>query len=95
MSDATIPTIRPFSSGTEFADWENANCARCSHTGQDAWKDGGEYHWGTCEMEDRLTEACIGDGQVPELLCIEHGWGNDPGYWVAPPRCEKWEAEHE
>ena len=30
------------------------------------------------------------DGQVPEILAIEYGWGNDPGYWVAPRCCEKW-----
>ena len=93
---AAIPTMRPFHCGTEFADWENDNCAACRRSGQD---DEGEYHWGSCEMEDALTLACVGDGQwskclsiVPELLAIAHGWGNDPGYWTAPHRCEKWLA---
>jgi len=85
-----IPTIRPFSCGTEFADWENHNCAQCANTGQQSMSEGGEYVWGTCELEDALTIACIGSGLVPELLAIEYGWGHDPGYWVAPPRCEKW-----
>ena len=29
ISEVTRSTIRPFSCGSEFADWENANCARC------------------------------------------------------------------
>lgn len=91
MTEETRSTIRPFSCGSEFADWEDANCACCAHSGQDSMDDGFEYEWGACAMEDALTEGCVGDGKVDELLAIEHGWDNEPGWWAAPKRCKRWE----
>lgn len=85
-----IHTIRPFSCGIEFAIWEDHNCARCAHSGQDSDEDGGEYHWGSCEMEDALTVACVGIGLVPKPLARQFGWHEVDGRLVTPRRCGNW-----
>jgi hypothetical protein len=90
----TSDPIRPFYCGSQFADWEDHSCARCASSGQDYAEDGGEYHWGTCEMEDALTEACIGSGSVEKGLAERHGfWYDENGTWWPPTQCTKWRED--
>lgn len=86
-------TIRAFSRGLEFAAWENHNCAACANSGQDSYADGGEYHWGTCPMEDALTEACVADCQVDADLAQQYGWDLDQCCSAAPERCAKFRLD--
>lgn len=79
MTDAD--TIRPFYCGTQYVDWESANCCRCARFGGMTE----DYEWDRCEMADKLTEACIGDGRVDMALAVRYGWHRSPGCW-APPR---------
>lgn len=62
--------VRPFGSGSEYAGWEDRNCARCRRSGQ---QPDGDYVWGSCALEDALTEACIGDGRIPQALARAYG----------------------
>lgn len=81
--------FKPFWSGIQFAGWEEVNCARCANSGQESAEQGGEYHWGTCAMEDALTEACIDDGNVDAALAAEYGFTAER----TPVRCAKWRSE--
>lgn len=90
-------TFSPFRTGLEFAIWEDANCGRCAHSGQDSYEDGGEYRWGSCqyrwgscEMEDALTVAWVGIGLVPKPLARQFGWHEVDGRLVTPRRCGNW-----
>lgn len=86
---AMSATFSPFSCGTEYMHWEDANCARCARSGQDLPEDGGEYHWGTCEMEDALRLASVGE-LVPKRLALQFGWREVDGRLLTPRRCGNW-----
>ena len=51
MSDG----IRPFSCGTQYIDWENANCCQCKKYSDDA---------SACDLQLALSVACVGDGTI-------------------------------
>lgn len=51
---------RPFSQGTQYLDWQEANCCRC----RKYHVKNGEVVAPICELEEALALACIGDGMI-------------------------------
>ncbi len=63
--------INPFSNGSQYIDWENANCCKCAkHPFDedelfDIVRNTPEK---LCEIFLALSEACVGDGTIsPEI----------------------------
>ena len=82
--------IRPFSNGSQYADWEASNCGRCKK----AVGDGDEGY--PCEIQKALDYACVGTGKI--LLEIWDRMGHDEGNYIW--QCgevdwtEEWKAEY-
>ena len=76
--------IRPFSTGTQYIDWQDANCCRCQRGGEDGQGVG-------CEIADALGEACIGDGEVSEDIARRMGHTLFPDYYNWP--CTEFRSE--
>jgi hypothetical protein len=53
--------VRPFSSGTQFADWTSRNCDRCSKGASPTLE---PDQWPTCEIEGALVAGYVGDGTI-------------------------------
>jgi len=53
----------PFSSGSEFAGWESANCDMCKKSAINNPKKV-KYGEGPCELDNALGTACLGDGKI-------------------------------
>jgi len=51
-------TMRPFSTGTEYAGWHSANCDKCKKYNEDINQ--------TCIYEYEIGLACIDDGTISE-----------------------------
>ena len=67
MSDTTLPPrpIKPFSTGSECRAWTTANCDACT---KGITVTGGPNDWPTCEIEEALYIAYVGDGCItPEI----------------------------
>jgi hypothetical protein len=63
--------IRPFSSGAQRMDWQDANCCRCKkYTGQD----------GSCEIDDAISLAACGDGTVSAKIATRMGYASPLAY---------------
>jgi len=62
--------LQPFWSGTEFLDWESANCCRCALYSETETQ---PYVWGECPFHDALSEASVGDGLVDAELAARYG----------------------
>jgi hypothetical protein len=54
--------IRPFSNGTQYADWLASNCDRCK-----------KQNSGDCFIQTSLACAYVGDGEVPEDIAKKMG----------------------
>lgn len=72
MSDTKI---RPFSCGTQFIDWQNSNCCRCTKYNPEGI--------GDCEIDKALLYASMGDGSVNEEIAERMGYLDN-----SPPRQE-------
>lgn len=87
--------VRPFSNGTQYADWSDSNCARCTK-GVHRLND--ETAWPTCELEAALLEACFGDGEIPLATAQRIGMRENEGRYVWPCAevdwTEEWKAEY-
>jgi hypothetical protein len=70
--------IRPFSSETQYWDWQEANCCRCKkYTGQD----------GSCDINDAISDAACGDGTVSAKIAKRMGYASPLAYcWDCPER---------
>lgn len=60
---------RPFSNGTEFTYWDDANCCQCA---LDPYQDGGDS--GICDIFDALTVAYWDDGTISEDIAVKMGY---------------------
>lgn len=52
--------VRPFSCGTQYADWQESNCERCAK-GVD-WD--APFPDSKCDLERALSRASVGDGTI-------------------------------
>ena len=84
--------VRPFHCGTQFGDWQAANCLRCTKYKEEEPWDGG------CEIDCALGVAYIGDGTVSREIAERMGYfehnppGELPSYnW----RCREFERRTE
>jgi hypothetical protein len=70
--------VRPFSSGMQYLDWQDANCCRCQKcTGDD----------GACEINDTISLAACGDGTVSAEIAKRMGYASPLAYcWECPER---------
>lgn len=76
--DTTDQTVRPFSNGTQYMDWQCSNCDSCKKQAPaDASLDKMP-----CEIEAALVLACLGDGRIP--LPIWDRMGHDEQRYVWP-----------
>jgi hypothetical protein len=88
------PTIRPFGDGTQFADWTECNCNRCTkgvhRLADDAWP--------TCELEAALTTACFDTGEITLDIAKRIGMRDGEERYVWPCNevewTEEWKAEY-
>jgi hypothetical protein len=69
LAAGTWPAVRPFDSGSQFADWEACNCERCvREEGADLNKPP------TCPILYALSLACIGSGYVTAEIAERAGY---------------------
>lgn len=79
--------VRPFSTGSQFADWCDRNCSRCVKYEPDGPA-------AACQIDHALMDAQIGDGSVPPEIAERLGYvediaWNDEGFfytWDCPER---------
>ena len=65
--------ISPFSCGTQYMDWEAANCLRCKKSvdvNDDVF---------VCDIQEALGLACIGDGYVTDDIARRMGYFDNNG----------------
>lgn len=82
--------MRPFHCGTQFADWEEANCFRCKKgTLNDP------SVWPTCPIQVALIEAYLSDGCIADAIADRmtrsegcYNWPCGEVEWT-----EEWKAE--
>lgn len=76
--------IHPFFCGSQYLDWAERNCFRCSlHPGHEEPSDPE-----MCEIDDAILSAQCGDGSVPESIAHRMGYiGNENQLtWDCPER---------
>jgi hypothetical protein len=65
--------VRPFSNGTQFMDWENANCSRCKKYSEDA---------SSCDLVTALTFAYFDDGTISAEHAQRIGYDSGAYSWM-------------
>lgn len=72
----------PFSCGTQYADWELRNCVNCKK----GYDNNGERY--KCDIQEALTGAYIGDGEVSEEIWKRMGGPEHEGEytWDCPEK---------
>lgn len=70
----TLPVVSPFSCGTQYADWTEANCMTCDK----GWRPDRDSE---CDIEQALSFACIDDGTVPAEIADRMGRGEGRYNW--------------
>jgi len=77
-------TVRPFSNGTQYLDWQASNCDRCTKAATEA-----DYYAGKfpCDIEKELAYAAVGDGTINDEIAAR--LKPDPESYVWP--CGEWE----
>ena len=75
--------VRPFSNGSQYADWQARNCNRCA-------KYNPERYDGACDIDGALGIAYIGTGTVPDDIARRMGYldNQDAFTWDCPERQE-------
>jgi hypothetical protein len=77
-----MSTLRPFDSGSQYADWQARNCERCRKWNPE------EADPARCDLDYALGSAYLGDGQVD--VEIARRIGRRPGEarytWDCPER---------
>lgn len=82
----SLPTVRPFSCGTQFGDWSESNCRRCKKNCD--LVPVGEPP--PCDIEAALLAAYVGDGMVTAEIARRMGMTEEnEGCYVWP--CGEWE----
>lgn len=87
-------TVSPFRNGTQYDDWSEYNCNRCTK-GVHRLND--ETAWPTCELEADLLEARFGDGEIPADTAKRIGINDEIRYvWPCAEVewTEEWQAEY-
>ncbi len=88
-------TVRPFSNGTQYADWTDSNCNRCTK-GVHRLDD--EIAWPTCELEAALLTACFESGEIPLFIAERIGMKEDEARYCWPCAevdwTDEWKAEY-
>jgi hypothetical protein len=70
-------TVRPFGSGSQYADWTMNNCDTCTKAApRDASLD--EM---PCQIEKALAWACVTDGMIPLPIANAMGHSNRRFTW--------------
>ena len=75
----TTARVRPFSSGTEYMDWERNNCGRCNIDSD------------TCPYAFDMMLATVGDGTITRATAEVIGCANGE---LFAGRCNKREPSH-
>jgi hypothetical protein len=77
-----VPVVRPFSCGSQAADWMARNCQRCALSSPDIA--------GDCEIEAAIGTACFGDGTVSAEIARRMGATEHEGHltWDCPERVD-------
>jgi hypothetical protein len=73
-------TLRPFSNGSSYIDWQERNCFRCAKYNHDDPP--------TCPLDVHLLVAYMGDGMIPVRVVEEFG-GDLTSPWPLPLDCPK------
>jgi len=68
---------RPFSSGTEFADWKENNCKQCAKGYDSNWH---------CDIEYALDYAYVTDGHVPDEIADRMEKEEKEYLWFCPEK---------
>lgn len=71
--------IIPFSNGTDFMCWSEANCCQCRKTVEDLDEQG----FSKCEIEYAIALSSMGEGMTPEMAMRMGGVESEqyPGSW--------------
>ena len=83
--------MRPFSSGSQFMDWESANCERCKNAA--FYVDGRMPDH--CDIQVAIAEAAMGDGHITDEIADRmtrsdgrYNWPCGEADWT-----EEWKVE--
>jgi hypothetical protein len=73
--------MRPFSCGSQFADWETRNCYRCKKFNPD------DINKSNCDLTLALGDAFLGDGEITDEVAKRIGAADSASYgWDCPER---------
>lgn len=81
--------VRPFSNGSQHADWEMSNCDRCTKNTPEGIP--------TCEIQRAICDAAFGNGAMSASMAKRMGYSNPIAYvWQCAEVVwtEEWKAEH-
>lgn len=79
-------SVRPFSSGSQYENWSDANCGGCTKSD---YPD--ELREPPCPLELALLEACFGDGEVSDDVASRMGATENRGRYCW--RCKEREPK--
>ena len=85
-----IRTIRPFSTGTQYMDWEASNCGRCIKASTKEEFERGEF---ACSIEMELAYGTVGDGTISDDAATRMRYVENKGKYVW--QCGEWEPTEE
>lgn len=90
MSDST-ETVHVFSNGTQFMDWDEANCCRCTKGGR--WdREERPTRPITCEIQRAIGDAMFSDGTFAPEMAERLGYSGANRERYCWP-CSEWEYE--
>jgi hypothetical protein len=75
-------SVQPFYCGSQFGDWIDRNCSRCSKYDPDEAT-------GECEIDDALGMAYLGDGEISEEIARRMGYDEAVYSWDCPERVSR------
>lgn len=78
-------TVRPFSSGTQYLDWERANCGRCKKAASLEDFHAGKFQ---CDIEKELAYGTVGDGTISDEIAARLKIDKEAYIWP----CGEWEV---
>lgn len=87
-------TVRPFSTGTQYMDWERVNCGRCKKAATRAEFERGEFR---CDIEKELAYGTVGDGTINDEIAARLKIDRKRYVWQCGEwdPTEAWKAEFE
>jgi hypothetical protein len=90
------PTIPIFDNGSQYLDWQNANCCRCTK-----YHDAPQTCPPACPIEYALSLASVMDGKVTPEIARRAGYMNDNSFlWMCnevewtPEWIAEWKRRH-